>query len=462
MNLVTLLAQDGIKMEVFELLLPIALILFLAKLFGLGAQKIGMPAVIGMLIAGLLLSLLHYIPGVEAPASGTSSTTVGQFIYNVLFSNSMKEGLSFFSKIGVVLIMFSAGMETNLTQIKSTGVAAMVITMLGVILPMALGFAVAFLFDYYTDISLYAGDEGLAGNVNLLADMFYGAILTATSVSITVATLKEIGKLNTAFGSAIVSAAVIDDIIGIIILSVLTGLSGSGNGGSTELIGSWVAPGPLLVVVKIILFFVFAVSVGLIVRKLFKWLGTKYAHHRRNPIFAVALGFFFAYIAEKAFGVADITGAYIAGILLCGLEETGYEEQKVENLSYMLFTPIFFVNIGLGIDLSSFSDGLWIAFGVCYIVAALLGKLVGCGAGGLLCKYNLSDSTKIGLGMMVRAEVVLVCANKGIDSMLVSDNVLTYVCIIIIASSLLAPAFIKMLSKKDDEKLAARHISQQV
>lgn len=445
-------------MEIYELLLPLALILALSKLLGLGAQKIGMPAVVGMLVAGILISLLNYIPGVE-PSVGDSST-VGNTVYDMFFSKEMMEGYSFLAKIGVVLIMFSAGMGTNLKQIRETGLSAAVITTLGVVLPMLFGFLVAFAFDFYTDIDLINGGAGgQVGNVNVLSDLFYGAILTATSVSITVATLKELGKLNTPFGSAIVSAAVIDDVIGIVILSILTGLNGS-DGGVSDVVGSWMNPGPVMVGIKIVLFFVFAIGAGIGARYLFKWLGTKYAHHRRNPIFAVALGFFFAYIAEKVFGVADITGAYLAGIMLSGLEETGYEEQKVDNLSYMLFTPIFFANIGISnINFGSMS-GIWLAFGLCYVLAALAGKLFGCGAGGLMCKYNLSDSTKIGLGMMVRAEVVLVCAQKGIDSGLVSSDVLTYICLIIIISSLLAPLFLKICSKRDD--LLAEKKGQQV
>lgn len=439
-------------MEVYELLLPLALILCLSKLLGLGAQKMGMPAVIGMLLAGILISVIQYIPGVVP----------GSVVYEIFFSDFVKEGYQFLAKIGVVLIMFSAGMGTDLKQIKATGKSAMVITSMGVVFPMLLGFLIAFLFDKFTAIDLInGGSTGIIGEVNILSDLFYGAILTATSVSITVAALKELGKLNTPFGTAIVSAAVIDDIIGIVILSVMTGLNDVGDGAGS-IIGTWFNPGPVLVCIKIALFFVFAIGVGLLVRKLFKWMGQKYAHHRRNPIFAIALGFAYAYIAEKIFGVADITGAYIAGILLCGMEETGYEEQKVDNLSYMLFTPIFFANIGISsINFGAFG-GIWLAFGSCYVLAALAGKLIGCGVGGLMCKYSFSDSAKIGLGMMVRAEVVLVCAQKGIDCGLVSNDILSYICLVIIISSFLAPLFLKMLCKRDDKKPSETNITEQV
>ena len=442
-------------MEIYELLLPLALILFLSKLLGLGAQKIGMPAVIGMLIAGILISLVQYIPGVEE----------GNPVYEMFFSAEMKEGYKFLAEIGVVLIMFSAGMSTDLKQIKATGVSAVVITTLGVLVPMLLGFLVAFLFDYFTAIDLIGGGAGGAvGEFNLLSDIFYGAILTTTSVSITVATLKELGKLNTPFGTAIVSAAVIDDIIGIVILSVLTGLNGSTGtegGGTADLLGSWFQPGPLMVCIKIVLFFIAAVGVGLLVRMLFKWLERRYPHHRRVPIFAVAIGFLYAYVSEKVFGVADITGAYIAGLLLCGLEETDYEEKKVDNLGYMIFTPVFFANIGISnINFGAFG-GIWLAFGICYILVALASKFIGCGSGGLLCRYSVSDSAKIGCGMMVRAEVVLVCAQTGIDAGLVSGDVLTYICVIIILSSFVAPLLLKLLCRHDAKKDGEKQIKEE-
>lgn len=443
------------EFEVFEILLPLALILFLSKLLGLTSKKFGLPAVVGMLVAGILIGLIQFIPGVEEGAPG-----VGGFIYHALFCAEAKEIYRAIAKIGVVLIMFSAGLGTDLKQIKATGLASIIITTLGVIIPMGLGFLVAFLFDGLTDIALMPGEIGQAGfdSVNILSDLFYGAILTATSVSITVATLKELGKANSKVGTAIIAAAVIDDIIGIIVLSVLTGMNP--NKDTSAAVG-WFNPNAGIVVVKIVLFFIFAIGLGLLIRKLFNWLDAKYPHQRRIAIFAIAVAFFYAYVAEKLFGVAEITGAYLAGIMLCGMTETHYEEEKTDSLGYLIFTPVFFANIGI----SSFSfnafEGIWIAFGLIYVVVGLLGKLLGCGAGGLITKFNMSDSIKIGLGMMVRAEVILVCAQTGENAGLVSSNVITYVCLIIIISSLLAPLFIKNLYKKD-EKLTSTPIDQQV
>lgn len=439
--------------EVYEIFLPLALILFLSKLLGLTSKRIGLPAVAGMLIAGIFIGLLKYIPGVTKDGTG-----FGGFIYHALFSDDAIYIYKCLSKIGVVLIMFSAGLGTDLKQIKSTGVSAIVITAFGVILPMLLGFLVAFLFDMYTDIALVPGVEGVKGEVNILSDLFYGAILTATSVSITVATLKELGKTNTRVGTAIITAAVIDDIIGIVILSVLTGLK-PGDNTSAEV--SWFNPNAGLVVLKIVLFFIFAIGAGILARKAFDWLDRKYPHHRRIPIFSIALAFIYAYLSEKVFGVAEITGAYFAGIVLSGMSESTYEENKADSLGYLIFTPMFFANIGISsFDFSSF-NGIWIAFGLLYILMGLIGKFVGCGAGGLLTKFSKRDSAKIGLGMLVRAEVVLVCAQTGYNNNLVSNNIFTYVCILIIISSLLAPLFIKILYKNED-KLSQTPIEQQV
>lgn len=164
-------------MEAFEILLPLALILCLSKLMGLGAHKIGMPAVIGMLIAGILIGLLKYIPY--------------EPLQQLLFRDEIAFVLQIMSKIGVVLIMFSAGLGTDLKNLKQTGVASVVITLFGVVVPMALGTLVSFL--------CLPGAEG-----GLLSWFFYGAILTATSVSVTVAVLKELGKLETKVGTSII------------------------------------------------------------------------------------------------------------------------------------------------------------------------------------------------------------------------------------------------------------------
>lgn len=421
-------------MSPFEILLPLALILTLAKLLGLGSQRLGLPAVIGMLIAGLLIGLLDYIP----------SDTV----HYLFFSDEIRSWLSVLAKIGVVLIMFSTGLSTDLKQLKEAGLPSVVITSFGVIFPMALGTLVAWAFGE---------GEGLLGH------LFYGAILTATSVSVTVAALKELGKLNTKVGTSIVAAAVIDDVIGIVILSVLTGFTPqTGNADSPALLPDWwVNASWWLVCLKILAFFVLAVGLGIGIRKLFDKIEKKYPHNRRVPILALAVCFLYAYAAEELFGVADITGAYVAGIVLGGtLRETPYVEDKTDMLGYMFFSPIFFANIGMDLDFSGFT-GSFALFGLCYVVAAIAGKVGGCALAARLCRYSGKDSLRVGCGMMVRAEVVLICTEKGISGGLVSPAVYPFVFIIIILTSVLAPLLLKLSYRKDDP-LGNTPVEQQV
>lgn len=429
-------------MDAFEILVPLALILCLTKLLGLGAHKIGLPAVIGMLVAGVLIGLLKYIPS--------------PVLKEILFSTEIEQWLSVFAKIGVVLIMFSTGLGTDLKQLKAAGKPSIVITLFGVICPMALGTLVAWAF-LPTSSMLSSGNE-------LLTYLFYGTILTATSVSVTVATLKELGKLNTKIGTSIVAAAVIDDILGIVILSVLTGFVGSNSEVASEssfLPSWWVNAQWWLVCLKIVAFFVIAVALGILLRKAFNKMERKYPHNRRVPIFAICICFIYAYVAEKIFGVADITGAYVAGLVLGGtLQETPYVEDKADMLGYMFFSPIFFANIGINLDFSGFNLG-FILFGLFYIVAAILGKVGGCSAAALLCKYEKKDALRIGYGMMVRAEVVLICTQKGIDAGLVDPTVYPFVFVIILITSILAPILLKS-SYKHEPKLSDTSISEQI
>lgn len=424
-------------MEAFEILLPLAIILLFSKSMGLGSHKCGMPAVIGMLVAGILIGLLRYIPW--------------EPLQEAFFGEQVEFVLSVMSKIGVVLIMFSAGLGTDLKKLKQTGVASVVITTMGVVVPMLLGFLTAFLFDYYTPVSLTPGGEGAAGEFDLLSDIFYGAILTATSVSVTVAVLKELGKLDSKVGTSVVAAAVIDDVIGIIILSVLTGFSSGGESGAGW---DWFNPNAGLVVIKIVVFFVAAIALGAGLRKLFDLMERRAPHNRRVPIISLAACFLYAYCAEKLFGVADITGAYVAGIMLGGtLSETPYVESKVDTMGYLFFSPIFFANIGIAnIEYFSEISLSFLAFGAVFVVAALAGKLVGCSAGAKLCRFSNHDSFRVGLGMMVRAEVVLICTEKGVQSGLVNPAVYPFVILIILLSSILTPILLKWSYRREEKK----------
>lgn len=406
-----MIAQSLSAINYFEILLPLALILLSTKFFALLGKKIGLPQVVGMLIAGILLGFIKYIPN------------------QTIFTDATLEGLSFLAKIGVILIMFSAGLETDLKQFKTCGIPSIIITSLGVIFPVGLGFIVSAAFN--------------GGFVNMsqhqvITNLFYGTILAATSVSITVAVLKELGKVNSKVGTSIIAAAILDDIIGVILLSLFISLDKG-----EDLSGVGIAIG------KMIGFFAAAIAVGVLAHFGLKhYLKRHPEHHRRIPIIGFAMCFLFAYAAEEWFGVADITGAYVAGIMLSTLTESGYIDRKVEVSNYMIFAPVFFANIGINANFGAISPHI-VGFGFAFIAAGLIGKVLGCGLGSLICKYSLKDSLRVGIGMMARAEVVLVCTQKGVDSGIVDQSIMPFVLILIIVSSLLTPLFLKLSYRKE-------------
>lgn len=422
-------------------LLPLALILLLSKLLQMGCKKIKMPQVVGMLLAGIIIAFVDKIPGLN------------------LLDDSARAGIKFLAEIGVVLIMFSAGLGTNLNSIKSSGVSAIIVTSLGVIVPMGLGFLVAGLFNGFGGtITL---EDGLTVS-KTWSNLFYGVILTATSVSVTVATLKEMHRLNGKAGTIIISAAILDDIIGVIVLSVILSLSGAGSSGGNTLGSIMCHNDVVAVLLNVLFFFIFTIGIGVGIHYLFKYLNKKKPHTRRLPIFGLAFCFFMASAAEKFFGVADITGAYFAGLALAGIghhinpirdeladDTSDYIERKSDVLSYMIFSPIFFANVGINADFTGLKASM-IGFGCCYILAGLLGKVIGCGIGAKITGNHFKDSIRIGIGMMARAEVALICANKGIDAGLVDSGMSTFIVIMIIVSSFVTPLILKLTYKNEN------------
>ncbi len=408
-------------MEYYAVLLPLALILVVSKVLMKLAKRFGLPEVLGMLLAGILIGFLRYIPGQEIL---TATTT---------------EGLGFFAKIGVILIMFSAGLETDLKKVKSIGKPAVIITLAGVLVPLGLGFAVA---------TLCNGGFGALTRETVVTNLFYGCILTATSVSVTVATLKELGKLDTKVGTTIITAAIIDDILGIIALSFV--LAFNPNGATVQ--------NPWTVVLKTVLYFIVIAIFAGIASKLFERLDKRFPHHRLIPIFSLAFCFAISYLSERFFGIADITGAYIVGLILSHNSDADYIDRKSDVLSYMFFVPVFFGNIGISTQFSAISTGM-LLFGALFVVAGLVGKVAGCATAARCCGYNTSDSFKIGIGMMARAEVALVCAQKGIENGVISSDIMPFILILIIFSSFVTP-FCLQRSYRADEARARKAMQE--
>lgn len=389
-------------MEAYSILKDLAIIVIFAKTFGIVARKLKAPQVVGEILAGLIIG-----------------PCVLGFVQQTDFLTQMAE-------IGVILLMFSAGLETDLKELLKTGPIALAIACAGVFVPLVGG------------TLLYMGFYGVApwGSENFFKAVFIGVIMTATSVSITVQTLKELGKIKGKVGTTVLSAAIIDDVIGIIVLTFVIGFKNPDND-------------PVKVIVNTVLFFIFAIVVGYVSYKVFKWADRRYRHTRRIPIAGMAYCFAMSFIAERFFGIADITGAYVAGIILCSIDDSEYIAEKMDINSYMLFGPIFFASIGLKTDISHMSmDLLWFSIG--FVAVALICKIIGCGLVAKICRFNNNDALKIGVGMMTRGEVALIVSQKGLAVGLLSDVYFTCVILLIIVSSISTPIILKLLYAKDD------------
>ena len=381
-------------MDSVRYLLDLAVLLISAKAFGLLAKRLGVPEVVGEIVAGLLLG----------PA-------ILGFVQNSDFLEKMSE-------IGVMMIMFEAGLGTNLEELKKTGIKATVIACVGVAVPVLLGMLLFIVF------------YGASGD-GLLKALFIGTIISATSVSITVAALKELGKLNDTVGTTITGAAIIDDVIGIIVLSVVLGMKG---GSESSGIG--------IVLLKVVIFFAVAIGSGFLVYKGMRWLDKKYPHTRRIPIASLCYCLLLGFIAETYFGIADITGAYVAGVVLCNLSDRDYIESKIDISSYMVFAPLFFTGIGLKTSFGAMNTKLLI-FSVLFVIVALVSKVIGCGGSALFLGFNRKDSLKIGIGMMSRGEVALITAQEGLAAGMLTSDFFTAIILLILVSSIVTPICLK-------------------
>ncbi len=388
----------------YKLFLDLAIIIFSAKMAGIFMRKIGIPQVVGEILAGFIIgpNLLGIVKGSDL--------------------------LTYMSELGVIMLMFVAGLETDLREIKKSGGIALFVAALGVLVP---------LFGGYL---LYSAMYGFApiGSTKFLEAVFIGTIITATSVGITVEVLRELGRLKGRVGTIILSAAIIDDVLGIVLLTFVIGMKDT-------------AASPLNVVIKTLLFFVFCVVVGLVTYKVFVWVDKKYPHRRRIPIFGFAMCLFMSYAAEEFFGIADITGAFVAGVIFCNIHDAGYIARKIDVSSYMLFSPIFFSSIGIKMALSSIDSSV-LVFAILFVLVALFAKIIGCSAAAKICKLSAKDSLRVGIGMMARGEVCLIVAQKGLAAGIIPDTFLTGVILLIITSSIITPILLRILFKGEDGK----------
>lgn len=384
-------------MESYRYLLDIAIILLFTKAFGIFSKKLRMPSVVGALIAGIVL---------------------GPAVLNIVEPSNL---ISALSEIGVIVLMFSAGLETSITDLKKAGFKAFIIALLGVLIPLAVGYLIGMIYN--------------VGPQAWIENLFIGVIFTATSVGITVETLKEMHCMSTESGNVILAAAVIDDVLGIVCLTLVTGMADSSvNVG--------------VVLLKILGFFIFSIIVGVIMHKVFKWWFSHDPNHglQRYSIVSFAFALIMAYCSEEFFGVADITGSFVAGLIISGTAQSEYVMKRIGTLSYMLITPIFFASIGLKLEPIQVTWGL-VGLVVLLCVAAVLTKIIGCGGGALLCRYNPAQSLRIGCGMISRGEVALIVADKGMNLGILPEMFVTPILLCVVFTTVITPIFLKIVYK---------------
>lgn len=415
----SLVVDGGLKF-----LFTIAVILLTTKTLGLLMRKIGLPQVLGYILAGILIgpALWGLIPGIE--------------LDKLLFPLHQSAELKAFAEVGVILVLFMAGLETDLGELKRTGLISFLIALGGVLLPLGLGILAGGLFLGFEDF---------------LACVFIGTIMTATSVGITVETLREMGKLKGKVGTTILSAAIIDDVLGIVVLSIVLSMKGSEGVDSPVLRAINPGENVAISILWMLLFFALAIGVGVILSKLFTHLEKKHPKTRRQLIYSLVACFAYAFVAEYVFGVADITGAYIAGVILStNNKSAAYVDKRVNTNTYMIFGPIFFANIGIGMAFDQMDLQVFL-FGLVFVLFAILGKIVGCGVIAKTTKFSFKDSVKIGVGMIARGEVALIVTQKGIDANIIEQKYMTVVVMLVLVSSVLAPILLKLLFKSDKD-----------
>jgi len=383
-----------------HILFIIALILLTTKVFSIAMKTFHMPQVVGALIAGVLL---------------------GPAVFGLVEPN---ETIGVLAEFGVIFLLFAAGLETDFRQLKGALKPALLVSILGVVVALGGGFGLAILFSKTLGLSMFQS-------------FFIGVVIASMSTSITVETLSEMGKLKTKTGTALLGASVFDDILVIMVLAVTLGVGS--NGFSLLSLG--------IILVKIVAFFAFAIVAGLLVNKLFNWAYARIGEKRRFTVFAIAYCFLMAYLAEL-FGLADITGAYIAGVAFCSTRCVEYLESKTHWLSYMLFTPVFLANIGIHTSFNGMTSSM-ILFTVLLVVVAILTKFLGCGLGAKLSKFTNRESAQVGAGMVARGEVSFIVATKGIALGYLGSIMYPSIIMVVLITVLITPLLLKAAYPKE-------------
>lgn len=426
----------------YNIFIYIAIILITTKLGGVLSRKVKMPQVLGALIAGVIIgpSALGIIKPIEMSEIINKIANTGFQIKNTaeFFSIYGSISIKVLADLGVVMLMFLAGLETDLKEFKKAGLSSFLIAVGGVIVPLVFGTLSAYTYDS-----------------NFWENIFIGVILTATSVSISVQTLNELGKLNTRAGMNILGAAVIDDVIGLMVVSFVLSLAkaAQNTGGSAENVTTTL----LIVGVKVLVFCLGSVIVVLFLPKLLNKYMDLRGKSQRTAIFGISLAMLFAYIAEKL-GIAAITGAYVCGLMLSSVNHKEYIQNKVYTISTYFLTPIFFASVGLSTNLKNISPSM-ILLTVLMLITAVLGKIIGCGGVARLYGMTKPESIQIGMGMISRGEVALITTTLGQQAGIISDKFFTPTLVVVVITTLVTPVLLKLsFSNKYKDKLSSKDV----
>jgi Kef-type K+ transport system membrane component KefB len=393
-ELLSSLLPGAHSLQLASILAQFALILVAVKLAGHLSQKAGQPSVFGKLLVGLVL---------------------GPAVLGILHPTPLIKELS---EVGVILLMFLAGLETNLKDLRKSALASGLVAVCGVVLPFLGGWGVSSTYGYDTATAI-----------------FVGVLLVATSVSISVQTLRELGRLNSKEGVTILGAAVIDDVLGLIVLSTVLGLLAAEGGAGGGLLPV------LLLAVKVVVFFGLAAFLGMkVVPPITRWF-SKFKVGAPLIAASVAVALAFAALAEL-FGLAGIVGAYVCGLALSvtDLKERMFHE--VEVVTFSTFTSFFFVSVGLAADIRGLGGKFWV-FVILLTFVAIMTKILGGGLGARLAGMRPASALAVGVGMIARGEVGLIVAGIGLERGLITQEIFTGMVVMVMATTIVTPPLLK-------------------
>lgn len=388
--------------------LALAFLIAVAKASALVALRLHQPAVLGELLVGVILG----------------PTVLNMLGWPAFEGYHLEETISYLSHLGVLFLMFIAGLEVDLEAMAESGRSAILAGIMGVLTPVLLGPLVMGLFGY----SLEQG-------------IFIGLVLAATSVSISAQTLMELGVLRTRVGTVLLGAAVADDVLVILFLSLFTALTIGGGSGAAAV---------ALVLVRMVAFLLLALWVGWrLVPRVVPWVEDLPISQGLTALVLVAI-LLYSWAAEVVGGMAAITGAFLAGLAFARTPFRRRIEEAMSVMAYSWLVPVFFISIGLETNARALG---WsgVPFAVILVILAVASKVLGCGLGARMGGCTLSESRAVGVGMVSRGEVGLIVATVGLQSGLIGDGVFAAAVIMVLTTTILTPVMLRLLYPRPSE-----------